>query len=99
MRTFLLIAAALAVIGFHIWASRRSPRFWYLGGVVPLLWFGCLIFLGVRGMLHWPGDWRQIIFPSLILLLLWLEGHETAKKRELERMRAKDLNDKKDPGA
>ena len=35
----LTLLLALVILLFHIWASRRSPRYWYLGGIVPLAWF------------------------------------------------------------
>ena len=38
-----------------------------------------------------PGELGHLLFPTLVLLLLWLEGHLAAKKRELARMKATDL--------
>ena len=37
----LLIAAAVLIL--HVWLCRRSPKFWYLGGIVPLLWVALLV--------------------------------------------------------
>ena len=44
---------ALVILLFHIWASRRSPRYWYLGGIVPLAWFLCLGILLFNGRANW----------------------------------------------
>ena len=62
----LTLLLALVILLFHIWASRRSPRYWDLGGIVPLAWFLCLGFppwfsscSGWRAI--WPpksGSWR-----------------------------------------
>ena len=91
MNPLLTLAAAAAVTVFHIWASRRRPRSWYLGGIVPALWTGTVIFLLANGMIRPAEDWKTLLFPTVILLLIWLEGHEAAKKKELERMKARDL--------
>lgn len=91
MNPLLTLAAAAAITVFHIWASRRRPRYWYLGGIVPALWVAVLIFLLANGMIRPAEDWKMLLFPTAILLLIWLEGHQAARKKELERMRAKDL--------
>lgn len=33
----------------------------------------------------------MIVFPTLILLLFWIQGHQAAKKKEIKKMKAKDL--------
>lgn len=91
LRPVLTLAAALAVVVFHIWASRRSPKYWYAGGIVPALWLGVLAFLGWRGRLSFPEDLRVAGFTTLVLLLIWAKGHQISKKRELEKMRAQDI--------
>ena len=91
MDQVMTLAAALAVVVFHFWACRRSPRYWYLGGIVPLLWAGLLAVLFLNGKIELGEDWKRLLFPTLILLLIWAEGHQAAKKRELEKMKAKDM--------
>ena len=91
MNPLLTLAATAAITVFHIWASRRRPRYWYLGGIVPALWIGAVVFLLANGAIRPAEDWKMLLFPTAILLLIWLEGHQAAKKKELERMRAKDL--------
>ena len=91
MNPALTLVIAFLILAFHIWASRRSPRFWFLGGIVPLVWFGLLAFLWSRGQISLPADWKILVFPTLILLLLWLKGNLAAKKRELEQMKVKDM--------
>ena len=91
MNPVLTLAAAAAISVFHIWASRRRPRYWYLGGIVPALWIGTVIFLLAKGMIRPAEDWKTLLFPTVILLLIWLEGHEAAKKKELDKMKARDL--------
>ena len=68
MNPALTLVIAFLVLAFHIWASRRSPRFWFLGGIVPLVWFGLLAFLWSRGQISLPADWKILVFPTLILL-------------------------------
>lgn len=67
-------------------------RYWYLGGIVPAIWLILLAFLGVHGLIHPAQNWPMLVFPTVILLLLWLKGHETAKKKEIARMKARDLS-------
>lgn len=92
MNTAVTFAVAIIVIVVHVWLCRRSPKFWYLGGLVPLLWIALLAFLFFNGAVSWGQDWKMIVFPTLILLLLWIQGHQAAKKKEIEKMKAKDIN-------
>lgn len=91
MKTAITFVIAIVVFVFHYWACRRSPKYWYAGGIIPLLWFGALAVLFWKGMIHWAEDWRVLLFPTLIFLLMWAEGHQAAKKKELEKMRAQDI--------
>ena len=91
MNPILTLGIALLVLVFHTWASYRSPRFWYLGGIVPLLWVCILAYLWYHGQIDVLADWKILLFPTLLLLLIWLRGNLTAKKREMECMQAKDL--------
>ena len=91
LRSILTLAAAAAITVFHFWASRRSPKRWYLGGIVPALWLGALGLLFWRGAVSLPEDLRMVVLPTLILLLIWAAGQQAAKKRELEKMKARDL--------
>lgn len=92
MKTGITLLIALLVIVFHIWASRRRPKYWYLGGIMPLLWLGLLCFWILKGQIQLQQDLRLVLFPSLILLMVWTEGHHIAKKKEMDKMKAKDLN-------
>ena len=49
MNPILTLGIALLVVVFHTWASYRSPRFWYLGGIVPLLWVCILAYICYHG--------------------------------------------------
>ena len=91
MNTVILWITAAAVTVFHFWASRRKPKYWYLGGIVPALWVGTLMFLFVNDMIHIGEDWRILLFPTLLLILIWISGHESAKKKEMDRMKAQDM--------
>ncbi len=82
---------AVIVLIFHYWACRRPPKYWYVGGIVPGIWAVLLAVLFYNGKVHPLQDWRVLLFPTLILLLMWLQGHEAAKKKEMEQMKSKDL--------
>ena len=84
-----IVAAAVTI--FHFWASRRKPKYWYLGGIVPFLWAGAVILLFANGMIRFQDDWPMLLFPTAILLLIWFSGHEAAKKKEIQRMKAQDM--------
>ena len=45
MNTVMTLIIAFVVIVFHVWLCHRSPKFWYLGGIIPPLWIGVLVFL------------------------------------------------------
>ena len=45
MNTVMTLIIAFVVIVLHVWLCHRSPKFWYLGGIIPLLWIGVLVFL------------------------------------------------------
>lgn len=59
----LICVAVIALTLFHFWASHKSPRRWYLGGIVPLIWAGTLAFLFARGASSWGGTGRCWYFP------------------------------------
>ena len=91
MNTVMTLIVALIVIVVHIWLCRRNPKFWYLGGIIPLLWVGTLVFLFFNGKLNFGEDWKMIIFPTLIFFLFWIQGYQAAKKKEISKMKAKDI--------
>ena len=91
MNPVLVWVIAAAVTVFHIWASRRRPKYWYLGAIVPALWIGLVVFLLANGQLNLGRDWKNVVFPTVILRLLWLDGHQAAKKKEMDRMKSRDL--------
>ena len=91
MNTVMTLIIAFVVIVLHVWLCHRSPKFWYLGGIIPLLWIGVLVFLFFNGKINFGEDWKIIIFPTLIFFLFWIQRHQAAKKKEIEKMKAKDM--------
>lgn len=91
MNTVMTLIIAFVVIVLHVWLCHRSPKFWYLGGIIPLLWIGVLVFLFFNGKINFGEDWKIIIFPTLIFFLFWIQGHQTAKKKEIDKMKAQDM--------
>ena len=91
MNAVITLVAAFVVIAAHIWLCHRRPKFWYLGGIIPLLWIALLIFLFFNGKINLGEDWKMIVFPTLIFFLLWAQGHLAAKKKEMEKMKAQDM--------
>ena len=66
MNAAITLLIAIAVIILHVWLCRRSPKFWYLGGIIPLLWTALLVFLFFSGKINWGEDWKMTVFPTLI---------------------------------
>ena len=93
MNPVIIWTMAIVVVLFHFWASRRSPKHWYLGGIVPLIWLIILGVLWTQGGIDLKEDWRTILFPTVILILVWIQGQQTARKREMGQMKARDLRD------
>ena len=91
MNIVMTLIVALVVIVVHVWLCHRSPKFWYLGGIIPLLWVGTLVFLFFNGKLNFGEDWKMIIFPTLIFFLFWIQEYQAAKKKESSKMKAKDI--------
>ena len=91
MNTVMTLIIAFVVIVLHVWLCHRSPKFWYLGGIIPLLWIGVLVFLFFNGKINFGEDWKIIIFPTLIFFLFSIQRHQAAKKKEIEKMKAKDM--------
>ncbi len=91
MNIVMTLIVALVVIVLHVWLCHRSPKFWYLGGIIPLLWIGVLVFLFFNGKINFGEDWKMIIFPTLIFFLFWIQGYQAAKKKEISKMKAKDM--------
>ena len=91
MNTAITLIIAFVVIIFHVWLCRRSPKLWYLGGIIPLLWLVLLVFLFFNEKISFGEDWKMIVFPILIFFLFWIQGHQGAKKKEIAKMKAKDI--------
>ena len=91
MNIVMTLIVALVVIVVHVWLCHRSPKFWYLGGIIPLLWVGTLVFLFFNGKLNFGEDWKMIIFPTIIFFLFSIQGYQAAKKKEISKMKAKDI--------
>ena len=91
MNTVMTLIIEFVVIVLHVWLCHRSPKFWYLGGIIPLLWIGVLVFLFFNGKINFGEDWKIIIFPTLIFFLFWIQGYQAAKKKEISKMKAKDI--------
>ena len=91
MNTAIRLIIAFVVIILHVWLCRRSPKLWYLGGVIPLLWIVLLVFLFFNEKISFGEDWKMIVFPTLIFFLFWIQGHQAAKKKEIAKMKAKDI--------
>lgn len=85
MNTAITFIIAIVITAFHVWLCRRSPGFWYLGGIIPFLWIVLLVFLFFNGKISWEEDWKMIVFPTLIFFLFWIQGHQAAKKREIKK--------------
>lgn len=91
MNTAITLIIAIVVIILHVWLCRRSPKLWYLGGIIPLLWIVLLVFLFFNEKISFGEDWKMIVFPTLIFFLFWIQGHQASKKKEIEKMKAKDI--------
>ena len=91
MNTAITLIIAFVVIILHVWLCRRSPKLWYLGGIIPLLWIVLLVFLFFNEKISFGEDWKMIVFPTLIFFLFWIQGHQVAKKKEIDKMKAKDI--------
>lgn len=91
MRLAITLVIALAVLVFHYWASRRPPRYWYVGGIIPLAWLVLLAAAFSHGVVNWAQNWKIIVLPTLIFFFMWAEGHEAARKKELAKMKAQDM--------
>ena len=91
MNTAITLIIAFVVIILHVWLFRRSPKLWYLGGIIPLLWIVLLVFLFFNEKISFGEDWKMIVFPTLIFFLFWIQGHQAAKKKEIAKMKAKDI--------
>lgn len=81
-----MLAGLAALLVFHLWASRRPARLWYLGAVAPLVWTGILIWMGVTGVFagNLPGLLFGGLAPLAALLGLWAYGREDADARAAE---------------
>ena len=92
-----LFPALLVILPWCLYGrnGKRMARFyWMMAGsetagkfYVQLL----VVFLLANGQLNLGRDWKNVVFPTVILLLLWLDGHQAAKKKEMDRMKSRDL--------
>ena len=83
-RVILMLAALATLLVFHLWASRRPRRLWYLGAIAPVIWLGVLIWMAVAGVFQ--SNLTGLLFgglaPLVVLLGLWAYGREAAEARD-----------------
>lgn len=83
-RVVLMLAALAALLVFHLWASARPRRLWYLGAITPAVWLGVLIWMAVTGVFR--DNVIGLLFgglaPLAVLLGIWAYGREAADARE-----------------
>lgn len=75
MNTVMTLIIAFVVIVLHVWLCHRSPKFWYLGGIIPLLWIGVLVFLFFNGKINFGEDWKytsnKTVYSKIAVNLLY----------------------------
>ena len=64
MNTVITLIIAFVVIVLHVWLCHRSPKFWYLGGIIPLLWIGVLVFLFFNGKINFFQVGKEVLHPK-----------------------------------
>lgn len=85
MNAAITLLIAIAVIILHVWLCRRSPKFWYLGGIIPLLWTALLVFLFFSGKINWGEDWKMTVFPTLIFSCFGFKDIRWQRKKKLQK--------------
>lgn len=80
MNTVMTLLVALVVIVLHVWLCHRSPKFWYLGGVLPLLWIGVLVVLFSRQNQFW-GRLENNYFPDTYLFPVLDSGTSSSQEK------------------
>ena len=90
MNTAITLIIAIVVIILHVWLCRRSPKLWYLGGIIPLCGLVCWYFCFQWQKSILGEDWK-IFFPDSYFFPVWIQGHQAAKKKEIDKMKAKDI--------
>ncbi|KAJ49628.1 undecaprenyl pyrophosphate phosphatase UppP [Clostridium tetanomorphum] len=87
--TVIIIAIAQVVL-----SNTNKRKYWFLGGIIPL----ALLAVGIYGVVCGKIDSsllsivKIIVFPIIISLLIWADGYAKTKKKELEKMYAKDID-------
>ena len=83
-KVVLMLAALAVLLVFHMWASARPRRLWYLGAITPVIWLGVLIWMAVTGVFR--DNLLGLLFgglaPMAVLLGIWTYGREAADARE-----------------
>ena len=83
-KVVLMLAALAVLLVFHMWASARPRRLWYLGAIAPVIWLGVLIWMAVAGVFQ--SNLTGLLFgglaPLVVLLGLWAYGREAAEARD-----------------
>ncbi|MQW23958.1 MULTISPECIES: hypothetical protein [unclassified Lactococcus] len=96
MTDILIILIIVAVICFQTFAGYKNKKI--LGSVLPLVYIGLVIFFLFKGLLTW--SIRDVTFSILGPLLLMSiysggkEAHNKKQKKEIEKMKAKDISNK-----
>ena len=85
MNTAITLIIAIVVIILHVWLCRRSPKFWYLGGIIPLLWIALLAFLFFNRKISWGDDWKMLFSRHLFSSCSGFKDTRQPRKRNLKK--------------
>ena len=83
MRSWLVFAMAFGAVMLHAWLNRGGSRYWYLNGIVPLVYGATVagMFMGRDFVLSFQIIVYGAIIPITLLLFFWVtQSNRRARK-------------------
>lgn len=91
MKHWMIVLAAIALLFLH--ERLCATKFWFLGGTLPLAGMGALGYQLAIAKIHFSAQLTiaYAVFFA-VTIVLWIVGRHAYRQKELNRMRAKDMN-------
>jgi len=96
MKHWIIVMIAIGLLALH--EKLSTTKYWLLGGLLPLAGVGAAVyqFCILKMTLPAEGIVAYIVFFA-VTLLLWMVGRYEHRQKELNRMKARDIQAGKRP--
>ena len=91
MKYWIAVIIAIALMGLH--EKLSETKYWFLGGILPLTCLGMAVYeFGILKEIPKTTYIISYIVLFVVSIVLWAVGRHKYKQKELNKMKAKDID-------